>query len=96
MTVPLHCGVAPVGGNLSHDSPRTPNVHIRASNTTKIQRKEPPEREEKNEFCGGRGKKRAKKGGPGEGRSPEGRSREGRSRGHRTRPHQNLETNTHT
>ena len=40
----------------------------------------PPEREEKNEICGWRGKKRAKfwavqgKGGPGEGRSREGRN----------------------
>ena len=53
----------------------------------------PPEREEKNEFCGGRGKKKSEiLGGPGEGRSGEGRSRgravqgkggpgEGRSRG---------------
>ena len=44
-----------------------------------------PEREEKNEFCGGRGKKRAKFwGGPGRGRSWEGGSREGRSWGRST------------
>ena len=54
-------------------------AHFRApafKNTTKIQREDPPEREEKNEFFGGRGKKRAKfwavlgKGGPGEPPSP--------------------------
>ena len=50
----------------SHDSPRTPNVHISgpgASNTTKIQRKEgplPPRERRKKEKCGGRRKKSAK------------------------------------
>ena len=51
-----------------------------ASNTTKIPTRRPPEREEKNEFCGGRGETRSEilggpgKGGPGKGGPWEGRS----------------------
>ena len=89
---------------VSHDSPRAqtctfegPGLQKHNQNSTKRH----PEREEKNEFCGGRGKKKSEiLGGPGEGRSRgravqgkggpgEGRSQEGRSK-------PNLETNTHT
>ena len=48
---------------LAHDSPRTPNVHISGPRRIKHHQnstRRPPEREEKNEFCGGRGKKSAK------------------------------------
>ena len=51
----LHAGI-------SHDSPRTPNVHIRGSRPSntppKFHEKTPREREKKNEHEGGRGKKK--------------------------------------
>ena len=52
----------------SHDSPRTPNVHIsgpwRFKNTTKIQRKDTQEREERKKIVAGVGKKKARNFGP--------------------------------
>ena len=64
---------------VSHDSPRTPNVHISgpqpSKNTTKIPRVDLQRGKKRTNFAAGEGKKRAKfwavqgKGGPGEGRS---------------------------
>ena len=52
------------GPLVSHDNPRTPNVHIsgsRISNTpTKIPREDPPERHKKSEMVAGEEKKSAK------------------------------------
>ena len=47
---------------VSHDSPRTPNVHTGPQHFKHHQNstRRPPEREEKNEFCGGTGKKKAR------------------------------------
>ena len=52
---------------LAHDSPRTPNVHISGPRRFKHHQnstRKPPEREEKNEFCGGTGKNKARNFGP--------------------------------
>ena len=86
-----------------HDNPRTQTCTFQgpASKHHQNSTKGPPEREEKNEFCGGRGKKKSEiLGGPGEGRS----SRravlgKGGPRGHRTRHHETVKptpTYTHT
>ena len=53
----------PKAAGVSHDSPRTPNVHIRRSrrfkNTTKNPRQDPQRERGKNEYEGGRGKKKS-------------------------------------
>ena len=67
------------GRRVSHDNQRAqtctfegPGLQKHHQNSTRRH----PEREEKNEFCGGRGKKKSEiLGGPGERRSREGRSR---------------------
>ena len=73
----------------------TKRAHLRVPAFTKHHQnstRRHPEREEKNEFCGGRGKKRAKfwvvqgKGGPGEGRS-RGRAVQGKGGPNQTLKH---------
>ena len=62
-----------------HDSPRAQTCTFEGLGLQKHHQnstRRHPEREEKNEFCGGRGKKKSEiLGGPAEGRSREGRSR---------------------
>ena len=61
--------MGPPGFHTTVQEPKRAHFRVPVfKNTTKIQRKRPKEREEKNEFCGGRGKNKSEiLGGPAEG-----------------------------